>query len=114
MKAWRRSYILGCGEHPWRLMAWMAGVCALIGVVIGHAIYQNDPTPIVVPPERAWQQPIIDALGSYGFVCLMGAFAGACFGLAFWLKLYVHARRAARWIRASEAAGIAVVRPAAR
>lgn len=108
MQPWRRNYILFLGERPWRLMSIMVALGGGIGLWIGRSVWLGDPTPIVLPPERAWQQPAIDALGSAGYVYIMGAFAGACFGVAIWLKFWLLARRRARWIREVEAAGYSV------
>lgn len=99
MQPWRRKYILFLGEHPWRLMAIAVGICVAIALFIGHSIWTGDPTPIVLPPERAWQQPAIDALGSAGYIYLMSSIAGAAFGVAIWLKLWLTGRRAARRLR---------------
>ncbi|HEU4557016.1 MAG TPA: hypothetical protein VFS20_04170 [Longimicrobium sp.] len=108
MQPWRRNYILFMGERPWRLMAVIVGICVAIALFIGNEIWTGDPTPIVLPPERAWQQPVIDAVGSRGYVYLMSSIAGLAFGLAVWLKLWLTGRRGARWIRENEAAGYSV------
>ena len=103
MKPWRRKYILFLGERPWRLMAICVGICVAIALFIGNEIWTGDPTPIVLPPERAWQQPVIDAVGSSGYVHLMSSIAGAAFGFAVWLKFWLMGRRAARALREWEA-----------
>ena len=103
MQPWRRKYILFLGEHPWRLMAITVGICVAIALFIGHDVWRDDPVPIVLPPDRAWQQPAIDALGSAGYVYLMSSIAGAAFGLAIWLKLWLTGRRTARRLREWEA-----------